>query len=275
MGSRSIGELLLRPTALSRLPFSQTSPSARLIVSSWSSTRALTNSTPSHAAQPPPRSREESSNEHPPQAPTKEVANPFADFLPTPGTPQRSKPRSSSDDVSQGIDSIFSTMNNSRFTRIAPAAPRASAATSSDELDAARTSHLFGADWSRPGAGGMHRRKPLDLNTMDGLSDLFNEPVPPVPEIPESEKNYPRLNPSYGRQINLDLSRGRDLVRGINMLGSLTARNKVKADFMKQRFHERPGLKRKRLKSERWRARFKIGFQNVTSRVTELTRKGW
>lgn len=58
-------------------------------------------------------------------------------------------------------------------------------------------------------------------------------------------------------------------------MGSLMGRNRVKYDFNKQRFHERPGLKRKRLASERWRARFKKGFSHVTARVSELTRKGW
>jgi hypothetical protein len=53
------------------------------------------------------------------------------------------------------------------------------------------------------------------------------------------------------------------------------ARNSVRRDFNKQKFHERPGLKRKRLKSERWRARFKTEFAATCKRVTELTRKGW
>ena len=91
----------------------------------------------------------------------------------------------------------------------------------------------------------------------------------------ETFSSYPRLNPTYGRTVELDASRGRDIVRGIGMLGSLVARNKVKADFNRQRFHERGGLKRKRLASERWRARFKQGFRDITGRVTELTRKGW
>jgi hypothetical protein len=91
----------------------------------------------------------------------------------------------------------------------------------------------------------------------------------------ETFVQYPRLNPTYGRTVELDASRGRDIVRGIGMLGSLMARNKVKSDFNKQRFHERGGLKRKRLASERWRARFQKGFRDITYRVTELTRKGW
>ena len=88
-------------------------------------------------------------------------------------------------------------------------------------------------------------------------------------------ENYPRLNPTYGRSVELDASRGRDIVRGIGMLGSLVARNKIKRDFQTQRYHERGGLKRKRLNSERWRRRFNLGFKHVTGRVIELTRKGW
>ncbi|OCL03122.1 hypothetical protein AOQ84DRAFT_303437 [Glonium stellatum] len=87
--------------------------------------------------------------------------------------------------------------------------------------------------------------------------------------------NYPRLDASTGRSIDLDPSKGRDLVRGLAQLNSLISRNKVRADFNKQRFHERPGLKRKRLKSQRWRKRFKEGFREVVGRVSALTRKGW
>jgi hypothetical protein len=101
---------------------------------------------------------------------------------------------------------------------------------------------------------------------------------PPPPQnlhIPDEEIKYPRLNPSTGRTVTLDSAKGRDIVRGIGMLGSMMSRNKVKSDFHKQKFHERPGLKRKRLKSERWRKKFKVEFESVCSRVQELTRKGW
>jgi small subunit ribosomal protein MRP21 len=53
----------------------------------------------------------------------------------------------------------------------------------------------------------------------------------------------------------------------------LVSRNRIRADFNRQRFHERGGLKRKRLASERWR--FKEGFQRTVTRVQELRRKGW
>lgn len=114
----------------------------------------------------------------------------------------------------------------------------------------------------------------------DGMLNpsLSNKPSEAVALATQQEEvfaNYPRLDPTYGRSVDLDNSRGRDLVRGIGMLASLVARNKIKNDFAKQKFHERGGLKRKRLNSERWRARFKVGFTRITSRVSELTRKGW
>jgi small subunit ribosomal protein MRP21 len=111
----------------------------------------------------------------------------------------------------------------------------------------------------------------LDPNLSNKPSDAANLAT----QQQETFANYPRLNPTYGRAVELDTARGRDLVRGIGMLGSLVARNKVRAEMMKQRFHERGGLKRKRLNSERWRARFKKGFNDITKRVSELTGKGW
>jgi hypothetical protein len=127
------------------------------------------------------------------------------------------------------------------------------------------------------------RRPGLDFESMavpdsDLHPSLSNKPSDAASLATQQEQtfaSYPRLNPTYGRTVDLDVSRGRDIVRGIGMLGSLMARNKVKADFNKQRFHERGGLKRKRLASERWRARFKAGFKEVTGRVSELTKKGW
>jgi small subunit ribosomal protein MRP21 len=132
---------------------------------------------------------------------------------------------------------------------------------------------MFGSNFSSPARGTSLRPQTLNFDELN----MPDEPVEPVQAISIAEEDikYPRLNPAYGRTVNLDESKGRDIVRGINMLGSLMARNKVKQDFNKQRYHERPGLKRKRLHSERWRARFKVGFNGVVGRVSELTRKGW
>lgn len=82
-----------------------------------------------------------------------------------------------------------------------------------------------------------------------------------------------RLRPVIGRTITLQGNV--DVARALNLLNMKVSSNKVKADANKQRFHERPGLKRKRLRRERWRARFKQGFKATCSRVRELAKQGW
>ena len=88
---------------------------------------------------------------------------------------------------------------------------------------------------------------------------------PPPPDL--------RLRPSTGRTIHVQ---GHvDVARSLQLLGMLVRRNKLPQTVRAQRFHERPGLKRKRLRSERWRARFKEGFKATVKRVKDLTKQGW
>lgn len=84
-----------------------------------------------------------------------------------------------------------------------------------------------------------------------------------------------RLSARTGRTIEVDPGKNNDLGTKMKQLDMLCARNKIRADFAKQRFHERGGMKRKRLKSERWRLRFKNEFRKTVLRVQELRRKGW
>ena len=90
---------------------------------------------------------------------------------------------------------------------------------------------------------------------------------PPSPPI--------RLDAFVGRSEDVDITRGMDLARSIRKLEIKCAYNNVRKDFAKQRFHERAGLKRKRLKSERWRKRFKEGFQAVVKKVKKMRKQGW
>ncbi|KAF2424520.1 hypothetical protein EJ08DRAFT_652385 [Tothia fuscella] len=83
------------------------------------------------------------------------------------------------------------------------------------------------------------------------------------------------LSARTGRTFAVDNNKMTDLGTRLRQLEMLVARNRIKADFNKQKFHERGGLKRKRLASERWRRRFKDGFQRTVTRVQELRRKGW
>ncbi|KAJ4360037.1 uncharacterized protein N0V89_000596 [Didymosphaeria variabile] len=251
MGSRQLGELLLRPTSLSRMSCTQNI--RRAAAPSWN--RMITTSNNNQAAQPQP----EEVDTHDSYAP------------PKPNAPSPTQNPTSAEQTSEAIDSLFSSM---------PAFSRQSSSTytrTSQEQAAERARNVFGSNFSNAREGSAFQRRGLDFESMsmDGLPlSLPNQPSSVAPLEPEKQI-FPRLNPAFGRSVELKPETGRDLVRGINMLGSLMARNKVRADFNKQKFHERPGLKRKRLKSQRWRARFKQGFQDVTARVSELTRKGW
>jgi small subunit ribosomal protein MRP21 len=82
-----------------------------------------------------------------------------------------------------------------------------------------------------------------------------------------------KLNPSTGRSVTINA--GIDVGRGFRLLEQSCARNRVRNDANKQRFHERGGLKRKRLRRERWRKRFMEGFKATIGRVKQLKKQGW
>ena len=92
---------------------------------------------------------------------------------------------------------------------------------------------------------------------------------------PKAAKRTVRSSPAVGRTIEVIPDKGVDFGRALRNLGIACAANKVRADQMRQRFHERPGVKRKRLKSERWRRMFKESFKATVERVREMRRKGW
>jgi len=83
-----------------------------------------------------------------------------------------------------------------------------------------------------------------------------------------------KLGPSTGRSITIGAT-GIDVGRGFRLLEQACARNKIKSDANKQRFHERGGLKRKRLRRERWRRKFMDGFKATVGRVKQLKHQGW
>lgn len=82
-----------------------------------------------------------------------------------------------------------------------------------------------------------------------------------------------RLRPSTGRMVRV--AKKVDFARGLRLLDQRMRQNKVAADVQAQRFHERPGLKRKRQSSKRWIARFRRAFKHTVGRVNELRRQGW
>ena len=110
------------------------------------------------------------------------------------------------------------------------------------------------------------------------LDELERKPLEPDPAPASSGSVVPppptmRLVPRLGRTVHV--SRNVDVARSFRLLNAQVSQNKVRRQAQLQREHERPGLKRKRLKCERWRARFKRGFKATVNRVTELTKQGW
>jgi len=106
---------------------------------------------------------------------------------------------------------------------------------------------------------------PSSMSIMEGIA--MDTRIPKPVRVPI------KLNPSTGRSISLGA--GIDVGRGFRLLEQSCARNKVKSDANKQRFHERGGLKRKRLRRERWRKRFMEGFKATVGRVKQLKNQGW
>jgi len=78
------------------------------------------------------------------------------------------------------------------------------------------------------------------------------------------------MGPTAGRSVVVIT----DVAQAFMKLRSVISQNKVRQDWNRQRFHERPGSKRKRLKSERHRRRFKEGFKRMVRVVLDMKKKG-
>lgn len=83
-------------------------------------------------------------------------------------------------------------------------------------------------------------------------------------------KQLPRMGPTAGRSV---LVQG-DVTVAFTRLRSIVQANRVRADKNKQRFHERPGVKRKRLRRERHKRRFKEGFKRMVGIVLDMKNRG-
>ena len=107
------------------------------------------------------------------------------------------------------------------------------------------------------------------------LSDEAFQSLGVTRRTPKRAQRTVRSRPAVGRTIDVLPDRGVDVGRAMKNLDIACAVNKVRQDLARQRFHERPGIKRKRLKSERYRKMFMESFKAVVMRVKEMRRKGW
>lgn len=113
----------------------------------------------------------------------------------------------------------------------------------------------------------------LDPSGMSGNRKALDDVATGMLTMPQKARVPMRLTPSTGRSISIGT--GIDVARGLRLLEQSCARNRVRADFTYQRFHERGGLKRKRLRRQRWRKKFMEGFKATVERVKQLKHQGW
>ncbi|KAL9577124.1 MAG: hypothetical protein Q9212_006573, partial [Teloschistes hypoglaucus] len=125
------------------------------------------------------------------------------------------------------------------------------------------------AQSSRQGNYARSMKMPQGHTTMADRTDLTLHGEEPTRHMATIQSR-----PSLGRTVDVVPERGLDLGRAIRSLEIECSVNRVRDDRARQRFHERGGLKRKRLKSLRWRRNFKQGFKAVVAKVKAMRRKG-
>ncbi|EPS38790.1 hypothetical protein H072_7453 [Dactylellina haptotyla CBS 200.50] len=101
----------------------------------------------------------------------------------------------------------------------------------------------------------------------------LSSPEPSTSSLPppSASKLPPRLGSTAGRSITV---RGGDVAGAFLQLKRICTENSIARDAAAQRFYERPGLKKKRLKRERFRRRFKDSFKRMVTTVLEMKRQG-
>lgn len=146
--------------------------------------------------------------------------------------------------------------------------------SSVDDLTAHFNSAYFGNDENSLNSSlyrGTTPRRGFDMREMlDPMNNLSKTlPIEKPTPLPV------RLGTSLGRSVDIKTDKGIDLSRALKKLDTALRQNAVMVDFHKQRFYERPGIKRKRLASQRWRQHFKKGFQGLVYNVARMKRQGW
>ena len=133
--------------------------------------------------------------------------------------------------------------------------------------------------FATPSAQEKNRVKPMDSmedfltslrpsnRSSNSLGSFYKPEIRPVKELDFTP------GPTLGKTVQV--RNGGDVGRAFREVEQLCGRNRVRQDFNKQRFHERPGLKRKRLHSERWRRRFKEAFRGTVKMVNKMRKQGW
>ncbi|KAM0708589.1 hypothetical protein Q7P35_005241 [Cladosporium inversicolor] len=184
------------------------------------------------------------------------------------------KPRTASQEISSILDGALDmkkgtpTAPTGRTSRFASKYAQTTSSPARAQLEADKQSNRSSMDDLMAGLLGPSLGGKRDV--AGSLNPRARSGPPPVPQ-PAPMK----LGPTLGRTVYVDNQRGIDVARAFRSMEIQVGRNSVRRDFNRQRFHERGGTKRKRLHSERWRKRFKLGFQAAVKRVLKMRKQGW
>ncbi len=186
------------------------------------------------------------------------------------GNPRQQQAQGSSPSGSAGAGSSVQDLLNSLRTRAGPTNsmyPARSSGGTGRPSGGSTTGAINTADMLSP-------RRPESYANQG--SSLPNYLIPTVrASVADLAAPSFRPSPSLGRTQAVDANRGMDVARAFRAVEIRCAVNGVRQDVNKQRFHERPGMKRKRLVMSRWRRRFKEAFRATVRRVEDMRRKGW
>lgn len=186
------------------------------------------------------------------------------------------KPHLSSSETTELLSWTKSSLSANSTTRFKSPRAQAENRANSPYADRNKDDHLLQAGNSTTD---LLRHVNQDFSLRRGQHAVDNHFKPFALDLsrdspPLAEKRLPvRLNPTAGRTVSI--SSGVDVARGFRLLEQTCFKNKVKSDSYGQVFHERSGLKRKRLRRQRWRRKFMEGFKATVFRVKEMKAQGW
>lgn len=140
----------------------------------------------------------------------------------------------------------------------------------SSAVDILNSMKTFSNPASKPGIDLSRMRNPVAPNRPESATDMMSAITT---MLPKAEKIPIRLSPSTGRSIAIQGNV--DVAKGFRLMERNCSQNSVKKDSQSQRYHERRGMKKKRLVRQRWRGRFMEGFKATVARVKKLRRQGW
>ncbi|USW54327.1 Putative ribosomal protein S21 [Septoria linicola] len=191
------------------------------------------------------------------------------------------------DDISNLLDSTLdlnkgtpttTASRNSRF-KSRDAQQNTGSRAIANELDRSRSSRGGNSvdellETMVSGSARQQHKRPTNSNYGADIYDIFPGGSGGQPELTKDLEPV-ILPPNVGRLVEVDEKRNMDVARAFRTMEIQCNKNRVKRSFAQQRFHERPGLKRKRLKNERWIKRFKENFKGTVQLVQKMKKQGW